>query len=69
MTTYTYRLRPGHSSLDHVAAEIIIRAQRAASGVRTKRALCSALRIAIGEMRALMGPRAWPAIDIVADAR
>ena len=69
MTTYTYRLLPGHSAIDHLADEIIARAQRHAPARMTKRAADAALRTAVTEMRALMGPQSWPSIVVERQTR
>ena len=61
-STYTLRLVPGYSPLDHLAAEIIA---RAGSQHPSKRAAATALKAAIAVMRHSMGPRSWPRIDIV----
>ena len=61
-STYTLRHVAGYSPLDHLAAEII---RRAGERHATKRAASAALRQAVVAMRATMGPRSWPRIDIV----
>lgn len=60
-----YALVSGHSGLDHLADEIIGRAERRLGDTeRTRRRMGAALRGAIGEMRRLMGPRSWPQIEV-----
>lgn len=59
--TYEFRHVPGHSAVDHLAREIIIRAQ--AEGRKTKPGMESALRRAWAAVKP--HPTTAPRIDVV----
>lgn len=62
---YTYRHVAGYSPLDHLASEIIRRAEQHTPAPKTKRQAAAALKAAVAVMRSQMGPRSWPRIDII----